>query len=176
MDSLLGNLECVCCYLDDILVCGRTVEEHASNLKEVLTRLQKAGVRLSKDKCTFEQSSVTYLGHVIDKNGLRPTTEKVETIKSAAKPKSLNELRTFLGLVNFYRKFVPNMLQITEPLNKLTKKGVTFQWSKAQQQAFQLIKEHISSQSVLQHFTEGKPIVLSCDASPTRNRCSFITF
>ena len=151
MESLLKDLPYVSIYLDDILVTGRTQAEHLRNLDEVLTRLNEAGMRLKKDKCVFMMSAVEYLGHRITKDGLQPTESKVEAITKAPTPRSVTELKAFLGLVNYYGKFLSNLSTTVAPLHKLLVKGTQWKWGEQQQQAFKIVKAQLA---------------LSCDASP----------
>ena len=96
-------------YLNDILVTESDEAVNLQNLERVLDKLMAAGLKLNKAKCIFMVSSVEYLGHVIDQNGLHPTQEKVKAIEEARSPTSVTELRAFLGLLNYYSKFLPNL-------------------------------------------------------------------
>ena len=107
--NLLQGLHHVSIYLDDILVTGETEAEHLSNLEEVLRRLETAGMRLKRAKCAFMLPQVQYLGHVITSEGLQPTPEKVRAIQEAPVPRDVTQLKSFLGLVNYYGKFLPNL-------------------------------------------------------------------
>ena len=106
METVLAGIPRVLVYLDDILVTGASHEEHVSNLKEVLSRLQQAGLRLRKDKCEFMVSSVKYLGHIIDANGLHPAPDKLKAVKNAPAPQNVTELKAYLGLLTYYSKFL----------------------------------------------------------------------
>ena len=108
METLLRGQAGVSVYVDDVLVTGATVEEHLRNLDAVLGILENAGLRLNKSKCFFLRSRIEYLGHIIDGDGLHPTDEKVTALKEALPPTNLTELRSFLGIVNYYAKFLPN--------------------------------------------------------------------
>ena len=108
MDNLLQGLDHVGVYIDDILITGKSEEQHLATLNEVLSRLEKAGVRLKQEKCVFMADEVTYLGHRHNREGIQPTGAKVEAINQAPKPRNLSELRAFLGMVNFYGKFIPD--------------------------------------------------------------------
>ena len=119
MENLLQGIPRVCVYLDDILVTGSTEEEHLSNLAQVLTRLGTAGMRLKREKCAFMLDRVSYLGHVISCEGLRTGDLKVKAIVDAPDPRDLSELRSFLGMVNYYGKFLPNLATILSPLYHL---------------------------------------------------------
>ena len=112
METILAGITRVLVYLDDIFITGSSQEEHVSNLKEVLSRLQQAGLCLRKDKCKFMVSSVQYLGHIIDANGLHPVhpaPDKLKAVKNAPNPQNVTELKAYLGLLTYYSKFLPNM-------------------------------------------------------------------
>ena len=116
MESLLQNIDNVCVYLDDILVTGSSEENHLKNLDLVLTRLKTAGVKLKQEKCAFLLPEVEYLGHKISKHGLKPNSEKIRAIKEAPVPENLSQLKSFLGLVNYYAKFISNLSTVLAPL------------------------------------------------------------
>lgn len=166
MDNLLRNLPHVAVYLDDILVTGSTEEEHLRNLDQVLRRLSEAGLRLKRRKCVFQAQSVTYLGHRISAQGLSPVEEKVRAVKEAPCPKNVAELRSFLGLVNYYAKFLPDLSTVLSPLYQLLHKDNSWKWQQAQAEAFQQVKRLLHSDRLLVHFDPAKEVVLSCDASP----------
>ncbi|XP_036002862.1 uncharacterized protein K02A2.6-like [Fundulus heteroclitus] len=166
MDNLFQNLPHVAVYLDDILVTGSTEEEHVRNLDQVLRRLSEAGLRLKRSKCVFQAQSVTYLGHRISAQGLSPVEEKVRAIKEAPSPKNVAELRSFLGLVNYYGKFLPDLSTVLAPLYKLLHKDSWWKWQQAQEEEFQQVKRLLHSDRLLVHFDPAKEVVLSCDASP----------
>jgi len=165
MDTILQGLPQVICYLDDILVTGSTPEEHLKNLAEVLDRLSKHGLRLKQGKCSFMQDSVEYLGHRIDAEGVHTTTSKVEAIVKAPPPKNTTELRSFLGMVNYYGKFVPNLADKLHPLHALLKNGVKWNWSDECAKVFTEIKKYLSEAPVLLHYNPKLPIRLAGDAS-----------
>ena len=109
MDTVLQGLPHVICYIDDILITGNDDEEHLRNLTTVLERLREQGLRLTKGKCRFMQDAVEYLGHLIDAEGLYPRSEKVAAVVNAPPPGNVSKLRAFLGMINYYRKFIPNL-------------------------------------------------------------------
>ena len=166
METLLKGLPMVVAYLDDILVAGKTEQEHLTNLAQVLERLDSAGMKLKKEKCAFCLPQVEYLGHIISAEGLCPAVSKVKAIKEAPKPSSLSKLKSFLGLVNYYAKFLPDSATILVPLYKLLRNSEPWRWDKEQQVAFEKIKEMLIAPNLLVHFDENKPLMLSCDASP----------
>jgi hypothetical protein len=165
METLLRGLKGVSVYLDDILVTGAATEEHLQNLDSVLDRLEKAGLRLNQEKCYFLKPRVEYLGHVIDENGLHPTDEKVAALREAPTPKNVTELRSFLGMVNYYGKFLPNLATKLTPLYGLLCKNKRWAWTGQQDAAFKLAKEALQTDSVLVHYDSQKPLLLACDAS-----------
>ena len=107
IENTLQNLPHTCAYLDDIVITGKTETKHIRNLEEVLTCLEKAGLRLKKQKCSFMLTSVDYLGHTISSEGLQPTREKVRAIKDASTPTNVAQLRSFFGLVNYVLQKIP---------------------------------------------------------------------
>ena len=119
MDTILQGLQRVICYIDDILVTEATESEHLHNMEKVLQRLQEHGIRVNKAKCSFMRTQVQYLGHRIDAEGIHPTDSKLQAIQQAPAPKNLQELRLFLGLLNYYGRFIPNLSSLLHPLNKL---------------------------------------------------------
>lgn len=165
MDTLLQGLSGVSVYLDDILVTGSSEEEHIQNLEAVFQKLQSAGLRLNKEKCFFLCPSITYLGHAIDKDGLHPTQKKVRAIREAPKPQNLTQLRSFLGLINYYSRFLPNLSAKLTPLYALLNKKQKWHWNQEQEEAFQDAKTALQADSLLVHYDTTKPLVLACDAS-----------
>ena len=131
----------VVAYLDDILVAGKTEQEHLTNLAQVLEHLDSAGMKLKKEKCAFCLPQVEYLGHMISAEGLCPAASKVKAIKEAPKPSSLSKLKSFLGLVNYYAKFLPDSATILAPLYKLLRNSEPWRWDKEQQVAFEKSKK-----------------------------------
>ena len=109
IEQTVGDIPGVAGYLDDIIVTGKTEADHLTNLQRTLERLKESGFRLRKSKCSFFQSSVVYLGHVIDKDEIRPLTNKVEAILKMPLPKDPKQLRSFLGMVNYYDKFLSGL-------------------------------------------------------------------
>ena len=166
IEGILRDIPQVCVYLDDILVTGTTKEEHLQRLDTVLQRLEEAGLRLKQGKCSFLLESVEYLGHSISASGLRPTKSKVRAVTEAPTPQNETELRAFLGLVNYYGKFLPNLASTLKPLYNLLEKQAKWNWGPKQQEAFIEAKSQLTSDCVLAHYDPQQEIVLSCDASP----------
>ena len=162
----------VCCraflvlivYLDDILVTGPSDYEHLESLKEVFTRLEKAGLRLNKKKYQFLASEMTYLGYRIDSEGLHPTNEKIRAVQSAPEPTNVTELKSYLGLLTYYGRFLPHLPSTLAPLYALLHQGTEWKWGQKEQESFQQSKNLLLSSNVLVHFDPKLPVVLACDA------------
>ena len=166
MEGILRGIPKVCVYIDDILVTGETDQEHLSTLDKVLTRLAEAGLRLKQQKCHFLKPSVEYLGYNISAEGLRPTAEKVRAMAEAPTPQNVSQLRSFLGLVDYYSKFLPQLSSLLAPLYKLLQKKSPWTWGPEQQKAFQEAKAQLTSSCLLVHFDPDRELILACDASP----------
>ncbi|XP_072142327.1 uncharacterized protein [Dermacentor andersoni] len=158
--------QAVAAYLDDILVASETAEEHHEILMEVLNRLSKAGLRIQGAKCQFFKESLAYLGHRIDATGICPSKAKVEAIHKAPVPKNKKELQAFLGMVNFYNRFLKGRSEVAEVLYHLLDSESTWNWGEEQQLAFERLKTLLTSESLLVHFNPDAPLILSCDSSP----------
>ena len=148
-----------------ILITGANLEEHLTNLEEVLKHLREHGVRLRKDKCQFLAPLVQYLGHVIGNDGLRMADGNLRAIVDVPSPTNVQELRSFLGLLNYYGKFIANLSTLICPLNKLLCAKTPWGWSKDTQDAFQRAKEALVSSMVLVHYNPLLPLRLAGDAS-----------
>ncbi|XP_059420209.1 uncharacterized protein K02A2.6-like [Carassius carassius] len=166
MENLLQDLPRVAVYLDDIILTGRDEVEHLRTLDEVLRRLKDAGLRLHRSKCAFLQNEVEYLGHVVNAEGLHPVQSKVRAIEEAPSPTTVTELKAYLGLLNYYNKFLPSLATRLAPLHKLLRKDVPWAWNKEQEEAFQNSKQLLNSAKVLGHYSADKDLLLACDASP----------
>ena len=158
MDTLLKGIPHVICYIDDLLVTGLTEEEHLQNLTQVLCRLQEQGMRLKREKCSFLQNAVEYLGYQIDANGVHTAPSKLQAIQRAPAPENVNQLRAFLGLLNYYGKFIPNLSTMIHPLNALLRHGVRWKWTQECAAAFTQAKESLSAESVLAHYNPQLPL------------------
>lgn len=165
IESITKKVEGVEVFIDDIIVSGRTMSEHNIRLEQLLKALGSAGLRVRERKCTFMQTEVEYLGHKIDGQGLHTLDKHTIAIKEAAAPQDRSELKSFLGLVTYYTKFVENAARILKPLYDLLKMGAKWSWSKEADEAFNSIKSILSSKPVLDHYDPSVPIKLMVDAS-----------
>lgn len=166
MDQILHGMENVVCFMDDILVSAPIKEKHLAILDEVMERLEKQGIKIKQSKCAFLQDSVEYLGYRIDAQGLHPTADKVEAIVNAPAPQNVTELRSFLGLLNYYGKFVANLSTLLHPLHQLLQADTPWKWSQQCEDAFKACKQHLLNSKCLAHYDPEKPLRLACDASP----------
>ena len=148
MESVLQGIPGVCVYIDDILVTGHNEQEHLDHLERVFKRVKDAGMRLKREKCKYLLPAVDYLGHTISQEGLRTSDEKVEAILQAPAPANVTELRSFLGLVNYYGKFLPDLATLLSPLYLLLQKKQKWMWCSAQEEAFRKVKELLKSSRV----------------------------
>ena len=158
MDSILQGIPSVICYRDDLLITGASDQEHLQNLQQVLSRLNEQGIKLKKEKCTFLQTSVEYLGYVVDANGVHTTAAKLEAIQKAPEPQNVSELRSFLGLLNYYGKFIPNLAALLHPLHVLLQHKQKWKWTKECAKVFQKAKQQLSSAPVLPHYDPQLPL------------------
>lgn len=168
MEQVLVGLDHVVVYLDDILVTGTSTDDHLKKLSEVFKRLAAVGLRLKKGKCEFLLDEVEYLGFKISQQGISPSESKVEAIRNAPEPQNQTQLRAFLGLVNYHRKFVPELATLLEPLNRLLCQGQKSHWDRLPteaEHAFQRVKQKLARAPCLDHFRAEIPLVLAADAS-----------
>ena len=154
------------CILDDMIITGKDDAEHLANLEEVLRRLQLHGLGAKKAKCEFFKEKIIYCGHDIDKDGLHKSAEKVKAVLNAPRPNDVAEVRSFLGLINYYHRFLPNLSTVVHPLTQLLEKNHQWKWTEQCEIAFHKVKEMITSEQVLTHYDPSLPLRLACDASP----------
>ncbi|UYV64657.1 K02A2.6-like, partial [Cordylochernes scorpioides] len=165
MGQILEGLEGTLCHMDDIMVYGSCQEEHDKRLETVLTRISKSGLTLNKDKCKFAVTTIKFLGHQIGPNGIQVDPKRKRAILEFPKPRSVKELKQFLGMVNFSARFVPNLAEIAHPMNKLLSKKEEWIWGDDQDRAFDQIKKNLTSAPGLALYDPSLPITVSADAS-----------
>ena len=136
-------------YIDDVIIYSKTFEEHLEKLREVFERLRAANLTLKTKKCTFASTQVKVLGHIVSSDVIRPDPEKLAAIKNFPQPKSIKQLQSFLGLANYYRKFIGNFSKIASPLHKLLKHNSKFKWETDQERAFDSLKTELCGSPVL---------------------------
>ncbi|XP_041376684.1 uncharacterized protein K02A2.6-like [Gigantopelta aegis] len=166
MDTVLQGLSGVKCIIDDMIITGRSDKEHLQNLENVLQRLEKYNLRIKLEKCEFFKDRISFCGHEIDMEGLHKTQSKIEAVVKAPKPENVSELRTFLGLVNYYNRFLKDVSTVLHPLYERLRRDKPWVWSDQCEEAFCAVKALITSPEVLTHYNPNLPIRLACDASP----------
>ncbi|GJX77487.1 putative reverse transcriptase domain-containing protein [Tanacetum coccineum] len=152
-------------FIDDILIYSKTKEEHDVHLRQILELLKKEELYAKFSKCDFWLSSVQFLGHVIDSKGIHVDPAKIESIKDWESPKTPTEIRQFLGLAGYYRRFIEGFSKISKPMTKLTQKSVKFNWGEKEETAFQTLKQRLCSAPILALPEGSENFVVYCDAS-----------
>ena len=165
MENLLQGIPNVIVRMDDILISGKDDDHHMANLEAVLKKLSEAGLRLPKEKCFFMVPEVTYCGYVINGRGIKPVEAKVDAIQNAPVPENVTQLRAFLGMLNYYHRFLPDIATVLEPLHKLLRQGTKWCWKTEQQMAFDKSKKLLQSANLLVHFQPDLELILASDAS-----------
>ncbi|XP_041787294.1 uncharacterized protein K02A2.6-like [Anopheles merus] len=167
VDGMIADIPGVRSFIDDVIVFGKDISSHATSLNLLFQRLKEYGFHVKAEKCHFFQSQLGYLGHIVDKQGIRPDPEKVKAIAALPPPTNVPELRSYLGAVNFYGRFVRNIHELRHPMDQLLKKDVKWQWTPACQQAFDQFKRTLQSNLLLMHYDPKLPIIVAADASST---------
>ncbi|GJX72411.1 putative reverse transcriptase domain-containing protein [Tanacetum coccineum] len=152
-------------FIDDILIYSKTKEEHDAHLRLILELLKKEELYAKFSKCDFWLSKVQFLGHVIDSEGIHVDPAKIESIKDWESPKTPTEIRQFLGLAGYYRRFIEGFSKIAKPMTKLTQKSVKFNWGEKEETAFQTLKQKLCSAPILALPEGSENFVVYCDAS-----------
>lgn len=161
----LKTCENTIAFIDDILVFGKTREEHDNALESVLHALSAKQFRINREKCEIGVSATTFLGFRIDVDGVRPNPDKVKPIKEAPRPTTLKQLQSFLGAVNYLSNFIPHLADSAEPLRRLTRKNQPFVWGTDQDHAFQVVKDSIYNEVTLSIFDPHASTIVTVDAS-----------
>ena len=166
MDVLSGLIGKKCLvYLDDVLVLGRSLEEHLNNLKDVFDAIREAGLKLNGNKCVFAHPSVKYLGYIISADGIAPDEEKVKAVEQFPVPNDVSSLRRFLGIVGYYCRFICGFGDIAAPLFKLLQKDTKFEWTQSCTQAFQALKDSLIKAPVMGYPRFDREFIVYTDAS-----------
>ena len=169
MDIVLGGLKwsCALVYLDDIIVYSSTFSSHLQNLESVLQRIEASGLTLHLSKCQFCKTKLRYLRHIVSQTGIEPDPDKIRAVRDYPVPTRLKDLRAFLGLTNYYRRFIKNYATIAEPLTSLTRNADSkpFVWSPICQQAFNHLRHLLIQAPIIAYPQFDKPFILQLDAS-----------
>jgi hypothetical protein len=167
MNTALSGLTGTRCFifLDDIIIYANSLVEHDRKLRDVFRRLRKHNLKLQPDKCEFLRKEVTFLGHKVSEKGVEPDTRKVEAIENYPRPTTVKQLKSFLGLVGYYRRFIAQFSTIAAPLHRLLRKEAKFTWDEAQENAFHTLKRKLMSKPILQYPNFAEEFILTTDAS-----------
>ncbi|XP_048002450.1 uncharacterized protein K02A2.6-like [Leguminivora glycinivorella] len=152
-------------FIDDILVHGKTREEHDQRLGEVMRIAAEFGVKFNKNKCVFAQETVKFLGHILDRNGIRIDPDRIKCIENMTIPEDKKGLERFIGMTNYVSRFIHNYADKVEPLRELLKKDVSFEWHEAHTRAFDDLKRQLAQAPTLRYYSPNEPVTVSVDAS-----------
>ena len=152
-------------HLDDIIIFSQNEKDHLKHIEIIFKKLKKADLKLKEPKCDFFKKEIHYLGHLILVSGIQPLPEKLESICSMPKPRSPKEIKQFLGLTGYYRKFVPRFFDMARPLTKLLAHDCEFKWTNQCDISFQMLKDTLCSAPILKYPDTTKPYTLYTDAS-----------
>ena len=164
--QVLSGIDGVQNIADDLVVHGKTQAEHDRNLENVIKRLAQRNLTLNPDKCSLRMTKIVFMGLLLSKYGVGPTSERVKAVLEATPPISASEVRSFMGMVGFSSRFIPNFATIAEPLRALTRQGTPFKWDSEQQSAFQSLTSALANAPVLAYFDKDANTSVVTDASP----------
>ena len=165
MQHMLAGQPGMACYMDDILVWGSTAEEHDVRLREVLERCRSHGVKLNPSKCVLRKTQVKFFGHVLTSDGVKADDDKLRAIREMTSPQNKDDLRRYLGMVDYLTKFLPGYSQVAAPLRELLKEDVTWYRSPEQETSFQRLREMVITTPVLAFYSPTATTTVSADAS-----------
>lgn len=167
MDRVLSGLQGIelFVYLDDIVIYASSLTEHNRKFNKLAERLRNANLRLQPDKCEFLRKEVSYLGHTISEQGIKPDPNKISAVKNFPRPKNAKNIKQFLGLAGYYRRFLPKFSNTVKPLTALLQKDQVFKWQEPQENAFVTLRDQLCEEPILQHPDFTRPFVLTTDAS-----------
>ena len=168
MDTIMRDVPRVFVYIDDILIASSSEEQHKADLWKVCRKLEENGLLIREEKCVFGKTDVEFLGHKVDSSGIRPLPEKVKAVKEYPIPKTPKELKRFLGVINYYHRFIPGAAAVMQPLHIVSsRKPATqvIQWTREERNSFERAKTLLANVTTLHHPTVDGPLILSTDAS-----------
>lgn len=165
MESILSDCGNTVVFIDDVVIWGKSEEEHDNAVRKTLSVLKRHGIQLNMQKCKFKQKEVTFLGHQLSDKGVVPSDAKFKSIQQFRAPKTKEELRSFLGLVTYVSRFIPNLATETHPLREMLKASSPFEWKKVHQQSFETLKQRIGNIEHLGYYDPKDRTILITDAS-----------
>ena len=167
MSLLLGDMQNTraLCYVDDLCIFAKTFDSHLARLEELFQKLQYAKLKLKPSKCNLFQEKINFLGHEISREGIIPGQKKIEAVKNIPKPVTKKQVRQFLGLASYFRRFVPDFAELSAPLHDLTKPSTRFKWTEVENHSFNELKSRLCNPPVLAFPDPNKTYILTTDAS-----------
>ena len=165
MNQILSGHEGTLCHIDDVLIFGKTQQEHDARLCSALVQIQSAGLTLNAEKCEFSKSEIMFLGHVINKDGISPDPDKTNAVLAMPEPNTPTELRRFVGMVNQLGKFSSKISELSQPLHKLLGNKQSWFWGPAQDDAFRTVKAELAKPTTLALYDQNAPTKIAADAS-----------
>lgn len=167
MNSVMTGLNGISCfvYLDDLVIYAKDIEDHEIKLNRVFERLREFNLKLQPEKCIFLRKEVVYLGHLITKDGIKPDPSKIDPIRNFPRPNNARAIKSFLGMIGYYRRFIPNFAEIAKPLTLLLKKSSKFVWNQSADAAFAELRQMICQPPILQYPQFDKTFIITTDAS-----------
>jgi len=166
-NEIFGDIPDVFVIFDDLLIAAESDEQHELTLRKVLERAREKGVRINRNKIQLWVRQCKYVGHLLTPEGVSPDPDKVKAISDKDPPGDAKELHRLQGIVTYLSKFVPHLADLTAPLRQLLRKDMPWSWTEQHDQAFNNIKQAVTSAPVLQYFDPSKPVVIQTDASST---------
>ena len=165
MSEIFSGIEGVEVIVDDLLIWGKNQQQHDERLKQVLERARQKNLKLNKEKSQIALDEISYIGHILSKEGLKPDPKKVRAITEMNRPQNKEELQRFLGMVTYVAKFIPSFSQVSTPLRLLLEKDTEWHWTESQEKSFNSLKTLATQSPVLRYFDVNKPVKISVDAS-----------
>ena len=162
IENKLGNIPCTVVKVDDILITGKNDEKHLKNIEKVLETLSEVGATVNKSKCLFFANEIEYIRFLIEKNGIRVNPRKTDPTINMPQPTNVKQLQRFLGAVNCYSKFIPNMADIAKHLYKLIEKNAIWEWKTECDNSFRVLKQRLSKSPVPSMHDPDLPLVKAC--------------
>jgi hypothetical protein len=162
-------------YIDDILICSDTFEEHLMHIDQVLSALHEANLKISQSKCVFAKKQVQYLGHIINSDGITPADDHTHAIATFPRPHDKKSLKSLLGLITYFQNFIPNRAKLVRPLQKLVTPKAHFEWSDECEQSFNAIKDIMASKPFLHYPNFDMDFCVLRTRATTRSRVQFST-
>jgi len=152
-------------YIDDVNVHSKTFEQHLEDLEEVFERIRRSGLKLRMDKCHFCDREIEFLGYIVGKDGIKTSEKIIEKVKNYPRPTNVTEVRGFLGLASYYRRFIKDFSKLAKPITELLRKDTKFEWSEKQEKSFQQMKEKLTTAPVLAYPNFEKEFIIYTNAS-----------